>query len=252
MIEATPPAGSAPLKNAKHEAVLQAWIADPARVWWKAWQSVYPKSQQRAAEVSASRLLKDAEFCARRDSILGQVAERVMSAAVMSQVEVLEELSKLGRSNLKKALVDGDDTADVVQSLREMPDDVAATIKTLTIETFVEGSGKDARDVRRVKIEQHDKKGALSELRRHYEPQRHELSGPGGGPIETEATMELSPLDIARRIAFVLERGKRELGKQKTSPAPAAAKRKPKKKPASEARPAAAAPATAEPKKDPA
>src|SRR5436305_229003 len=48
-----------PLKNPKHEAVLQAWIADPTRVWWKAWQAAYPKSKQRAAAERPGRLAGD-------------------------------------------------------------------------------------------------------------------------------------------------------------------------------------------------
>lgn len=241
-----------PLKNPKHEAVLQAWIADGERVWWKAWKSVYPKSSQHAAETSCSRLLKGAEFCARRDQLLKAISDQVVNDRVMTEIEVLEELSKLGRSSIKRAILQGDDTAGVVMSLRDMPDDVAATIKTLTIETVVEGNGELSRDVQKIRIELHDKRGPLRDLAQHYGllTEKHEHTGKDGGPIELEDKTELSPLDVARRIAFALERGKRELGKQKTAPAPAAAKRK-AKKPANEAKPAAAVPgATPEPKKD--
>lgn len=247
MSEASPAPGSLPLKNPKHEAVLSAWIADAARVWWKAYQSVYPKSSQHAAETAASRLLKGDEFCARRDWLLGKVADGVVSARIMDLTETLEELSKLGRSSIKKAIVDGDNTADVVTSLREMPDDVAATIKALTIETYVEGAGEEARDVKKLKIELHDKRGALHELRHHHEPQKHqhEHTGAGGGPIQTEDVGERTPLDIARRIAFLLELGKRQLDKGGA----AAVDRKPKKpkKPKKKRAAPAAAPTPAAP-----
>jgi hypothetical protein len=37
------------LANPKHEAVAQAFIADPERIGWRAYSQVYPKSSQRAA-----------------------------------------------------------------------------------------------------------------------------------------------------------------------------------------------------------
>lgn len=212
------------LKNSKHESVLAHYIRDSERVGWRAYQAVYAQSSQRAAEVAWSRLLTNAEFTARHDELLAEVTEAAKTAAVMDLTEVLEELSKLGRSNLQNIVVSGDDTADVVQALRDMAPEHAAAIKTLITETYVEGHGEDKRTVKRVKLELHDKKGALAELRRHYEPERHEHSGKDGGPIKTEVTGEgLSELELARRIAFALELGARKAAK---APAEASAKRK--------------------------
>lgn len=211
------------LKNVKHEAVLQAYLLDKTRVGWRAYKAVYPKSSQRAAEVAWSRLLTNAEFTARRDELLAGVLEAVKNTATMDLAEVLEELSKLGRSNIQNMVVDGDDTADVVMSLRDMTPAHAATISELTIETYVEGKGEDARDVKRVRLKLHDKKGALSELRRHFEPDRHEHSGPKGAPI---AVADLSLTEAARRIAFALVRAQRAA---KTAPKPDAKKPRAKK-----------------------
>lgn len=57
-----------PLTNAKHEAVALAYLTDPEKVGWRAYQSVYPKSSRTAAEVAFSRLLKNAKFSAQRAS----------------------------------------------------------------------------------------------------------------------------------------------------------------------------------------
>lgn len=211
MTDVAPGPALRPLKNAKHESVLQAWIADPARVWWKAYSSVYPKCSQHAAETAASRLMNNAEFCARRDALLSQVTERVVSAAVMSETEVLEELTKLARSSIKNCIVDGDVTGDVVASLRELDDQHAAAIQELTVETYMEGAGDDAREVKRVKVKLHSKTAALHEMRAHYEPQKHEHTGKGGKPIEIK---DLSVAEAGRRIAFALARAQR--GKQTT------------------------------------
>jgi len=218
------------LKNAKHEAVLAAFIANSDRVGWRAYRSVYPKSSQRAAETAWSRLMKDAEFSARHDELVGAVTEEAKRAAVMDLTEVLEELSKLGRSNIQNVVAGGDTTADVIQALRDMAPEHAAAIKTLITETYMEGSGDDAREVKRVKVELHDKKGALSELRRHFEPDKHEHTGKDGKPIEVaDATEPLDELDVARRIAFLLERAARAPVKPAAA-AKAGAKAKPKPK----------------------
>ena len=39
-----------------------------------------------------------------------------------------------------------------------------------------------------------------------------EMSGPDSGPIKTQ---EMSPLELARRIAFIFEKGRRKLAKQR-------------------------------------
>lgn len=138
--------------------------------------------------------------------------------------EVLTELSKLGRSSIKKCLVRGDDTSDVVESLNDMSDDDAAAIKSMTIETYVEGHGDDKRDVKRLRIDLHDKRGALAELRRHHEPQKHEHTGKDGEAIEVKAPT--SDLEVARRIAFLLSSAARVPAER-----PAAAAVTPEKEP---------------------
>lgn len=209
------------LANAKHEAVLQAYLADPQRVGWRAYKAVYKKSSQRAAETGWSRLLKDAVFSARRDELVGEVTERAVTSAVMDLEEVLTELSKLGRSSIKNVIVRGDDTGDVIAAIEDMPDDYAATIKSLTVETYMEGAGDNAREVKKVKLELHDKKGALSELRRHHEPQKVELGGKNGEPIETkDVTERPTELEIGRRIAFALEKAARLMEAPKAAAPP--------------------------------
>jgi hypothetical protein len=95
----------------------------------------------------------------------------------MDLQEVLAELSKLGRANMQDFVVGGDDTADVIESLQALPREHAAAIQELTIDTYMEGKGDDAREVKRVKLKLHDKRGSLAELRRHLEPVKHEHSG---------------------------------------------------------------------------
>lgn len=215
-----------PLQNAKHEAVLQAYIADRQRVGFKAYLAVYPQSSDAAAKTGFSRLLKNADFAARLQHLDAEITARVVDDSVMSAREVLQELSKLGRSSIKNVIVSGDDTSDIVKSLRDMADEHAATIKTLTFETYVEGAGEDARDVKRVKLELHDKRGPLRDLAQHHKllTEKHEHTGKDEGPIEVKDVTEMSDLELARRIAFTLERGARAAAAG-AKPVPAKAKK---------------------------
>lgn len=214
------------LKNAKHEAVLAAYIADAWRIGWRAYQAAYPKASQRAAETAWSRLMKNAEFSARRDELVGKVAEQAVSEAAMDLNEVLVELSRIGRASVRDvvAITVADDIVAAVDALDPRH---AAAIQELTVESYEErdptGGEGATRTVKRVKCKLHPKVPALSELRRHHEPDKHQQLGKDGQPLEAPAPM--SELEVARRIAFALE-----LGARAAKAVPARPKPKPKAK----------------------
>jgi phage terminase small subunit len=85
------------LPNQRHEALAQAYVSDPHKIGWRAYQSVYPKSSQHAAETAFSRMLKKAEFCAR-------VAESQAEAAADAKITLesllreVEEARKMAMS----------------------------------------------------------------------------------------------------------------------------------------------------------
>jgi hypothetical protein len=84
------------LANAKHEAVAQAYIADPERIGWRAYHQIYPNAAQHTAESAFSALMKKPEFSAR----IAELAEAAAQGAVMAAREVLVELSRIGRANM--------------------------------------------------------------------------------------------------------------------------------------------------------
>src|SRR5271156_6787219 len=57
------------LSNTKHEAVAQAYIADPTKIGWRAYKAVYPKSSQQAAETQFKPIVEKCGVCGpyRRD-----------------------------------------------------------------------------------------------------------------------------------------------------------------------------------------
>lgn len=86
---------------------------------------------------------------------------------VMGPDEVVQELSKLGRFNSRsyaKVTSDGDIYIDP----SEMTAEDWAAISEVQVEDFTDGRGDDARDVKRVRIKNYDKKGALDSLAKVY------------------------------------------------------------------------------------
>jgi len=79
---------------------------------------------------------------------------------------VLKELALLGFANMKDYIrigPDGDPFIDLSGLTREQ----AAAISETLVEDYFEGRGENARQVRKVKIKFHDKKGALVDIGKH-------------------------------------------------------------------------------------
>ena len=164
------------LSNKKHEAVALAYLSDPHKIGWKAYQQVYPNSGESACRTAWTRLLKNADFANR----IAETHEAAAQGKIMDANEVLEELSKLGRANAGdyfRASRDGDPIIDLSKLTREQ----TAALVSVTVEDFTDGRGEDAREVKRVQFKLGDKKGALDLLGKHHalftERHLHEFTG---------------------------------------------------------------------------
>lgn len=176
-----------PLGNAKHEAVLQAFIADPQRTGYKAYLVVYPKSSDAAARTGWSRLLKNADFAARLAVLDQNLTEQVVARAVITTEQVLDELAKIGFANMldyARVTDDGEPYIDLSGLTR----DQAAAIASFTIED--RGGTEDSlepqaqggelkrrrgSDVRKVTFKLHDKRAALVDIGTHLGMFKKEL-----------------------------------------------------------------------------
>lgn len=200
-----------PLQNAKHEAVLLAYVADPERVGYRCYISVYPNSSEAAAKTGFSRLLKNADFAARFEFLTAGIAEAVQEKVAITIENVIAELAKIGFANVKNYIgVTGD--GDPYVRLNELSDDESAAVSSITVEDYKDGRGEDARDVKKISFRLHDKRAALVSIGEHLGgfKKRHEHTGKDGDPIKVDVDAEgLSELDLARRIAFALEKGAR-------------------------------------------
>nr|WP_311538585.1 terminase small subunit [uncultured Bradyrhizobium sp.] len=200
-----------PLKNAKHEAVLQAYIADPKRVGFKAYLVVYPKSSEGAAATGFSRLLKNAEFKARLSYLDSRVTEKVVERAVITTEQVIEELAKIGFANmLDYARINGEGEPFI--DLSAVTRDQAAAIASFTVEDFVDARTAEdtaepqpqggelrrrrGREVRKVTFKLHDKRAALVDIGTHLGMFKKE--------VKLDGTLNLVPvvnLNARRRSA---------------------------------------------------
>lgn len=202
----------AKLKNPKHEAVLQHYVGAQDRVGWKSYQHVYPKAQQRAAEVAWSRLLTRAEFSARKDELESAIVAEVIERTGLSIEKVVDELALLGFSNIAD-FIGADGAIDLAALKRER----AAAISEISVETTRYGEGKAEREVTRTRLKLHGKEGPLVNLLKHLGGLAgHHATPKGGKPAPADAE-KLGELEIARRIAFALELGARKAAAQGTT-----------------------------------
>lgn len=133
---------------------------------------------------------------------LRTLRDELQQKTQITRERVLEEYGKLAFSNMID-FIKVTSTGDAYVDLKNLTADQAAALTEITVDDFTDGRGEDARDIKRIKIKLGDKKGALDSIAKHLGMfvEKHEHSGPGGKPIEIE---DLSAVDSARRIAFVL------------------------------------------------
>lgn len=217
-----------PLANAKHEAVLQAYFADPERVGYRCYIGVYPKSSEPAAKTAFSRLLKNADFAARLKFLDAGITAKVVASAAVSIEQVVAELVKLGFANVKNYIrltPEGEPAVD----FSDVTDDQFAALSEVSVEDFVDGRTeaeetlepqaqggelrrRRGREVRKVRFKIHNKEAALVDLLKHLGGfPATKLADPDGRALGTGAaeTAKLGDLEVARRLAFLLARGER-------------------------------------------
>lgn len=155
-------------------------------------------SQKTAAIIGSENL--------RKPYIASEIARRQAKRSDKLEItaeSVVAELAKLGFCNMQDYMRSGTD-GDPYLDFSALTRDQAAALSEVTVEDYVEGRGKDARDVKRVKFKLADKRAALVDLGRHLGlfKERVELTGKDGGPVEVNDARET----IIGRIAGVSSR----------------------------------------------
>lgn len=119
---------------------------------------------------------------------------------------VLEEISKMAFSNMLDYMEVGDD-GYAYTDFSKLTRDQAAAIQELNVETYVE-PGENGKTVKKIRFKLADKKGNLELLGKHLAmwTEKREITGPNGGPIQTEMT----PNEAARRVLFMFSQAAME------------------------------------------
>lgn len=185
-----------PLRNAKHEAVLQAYVADAKRSGFSAYLIVYPKTSKGAAQTGFSRLLRNAQFKSRLAYLDSRVTEKVVERAAVTAEQVIAELAKIGFANMLDYARVTDDGEPYV-NLSEVTRDQAAAIAGFTVEDFKDGRGEDARDVRKVTFKLHDKRAALVDIGTHLGMFKKEMKLDGRLELVPSVRLNGSPRKAA-------------------------------------------------------
>ena len=140
-------------------------------------------------------------------AITGRVEE--LRSAIQKRTEVtvdavVKELALLGFANMMDYVRISDDGEPFID-LSDLTREQAAAISETMVEDYVEGRGEDARQVRKVRLKFHDKKGALTKLGEYLGmfTQKVEHSGPGGGPIPTDDLSKLTNEELEERLRIL-------------------------------------------------
>lgn len=185
-----------PLENPKHELYAQALAKGiPSK-------DAYEQAGYQFNEGNASRLKSNEKVAARVMELIEKGAEK----AEVSVERVLKELARLSFQDPRKMFTGQGGIIDI----QDLDDDTAAAVAG--IEVVRRQSGETDENGNPVyeyvhKIKTWDKNSALDKLAKHlslYAPEKHEHSGPGGKPIQTE---EVSAREsVTSRIAGLAAR----------------------------------------------
>ena len=145
----------------------------------------------------------------RKPHIAAAIDVAMATSPGITRTRIVHELALIGFANMldyMKPQADGTAYLD----FSELTRDQAAAIGEITVEEYTEGRGDEARPVKRVKFKLSEKQGALEKLGKVLGmfKERHEHSGPGGGPVQ-HATIDRPEKETREEW---LARRRRELG----------------------------------------
>lgn len=167
----------------EHAQFVQEYLVDFNGT--QAYMRVYPDSSEEAAASSGSVLLRNPKI----KKAIEQGAEDKIARTKITQDKVLAEYAKIAFFDIRQLY---DDRGELIP-VYELPEDVARALSG--IEHFVEyetiGNHKELTG-RTTKVKTNDKNKALDSMGKHLGmfPSKHEIGGPGGGPIAVTKIVE--------------------------------------------------------------
>jgi len=158
----------------------------------------------------------------KRPLIQAAIAERLATIAARYELtadRVLSELAKIVYSNMEDYVAMNED-GDLTLKLDTATRDQMAVVSEIKVEEVTEGRGEDKRTVRKTTFKLHDKLSAIDKAMKRlglFAPDKLELSGVNGGPIQTDntnrtgapgvqpITLDMTQAEGANRYAMALQ-----------------------------------------------
>lgn len=131
----------------------------------EAYRRAYPSSlkwKPHAVHVAGSELLAVPEVKVR----IEELRAAHMKRHEITVDKIIRELALIGFSNMLDYVQPQEDGTAYVD-LSKLTREQAAAISEVVVETYTEGQGEGARDVKRVRFKLSDKRGALVDLGKH-------------------------------------------------------------------------------------
>ncbi|MBW2674497.1 MAG: terminase small subunit [Deltaproteobacteria bacterium] len=119
-------------------------------------------SEKTAGQIGEQNLRKLVISAAIKKAVAEQSARTQVTAD-----RVVEELAKIGFLNMQD-YIELNDNGDAFVDLSRLTREQAAAISEITVDEYVEGKGRNAREVKKTRIKLADKKGALDLLGKHF------------------------------------------------------------------------------------
>ena len=180
--------------NAKQKRFVQEYLIDLNQT--KA--AIRAGYSPRSANLQGVRMMANDVVVSEIKKIQDRRAKRFEVTAD----RVVHELAKIGFSNMLDYVEIGDD-GQPRPNFSAIDRDLGAAIVECTVDTFTEGRGEDAEQVRRVRIKLADKRAALVDLAKHLGLYREsvDVNVNHTGSIEVRPGMSLDELqDVFRRV----------------------------------------------------
>lgn len=206
--------------TAKHSAETMLTAYDQLKPTERVFVDAYlatdnPKMAMRAANASLDEKLLDirAVDMLKRPLVQAAMADKLQKLTQKYEVTLertVREIAKIGYANMAD-YVRMTDQGEPFVDLSDVTYDEMAAIKSVSVEDVKEGRGEDAREIRKVKFELHDKRGALDMQMKYlggYAPVGVSVTGPNGGPLQIDArvvTVDMTAEQAADYYARSLE-----------------------------------------------
>ena len=145
-------------RNSRHDRFAREYIKDLNGTR----AAIAAGYSKKGARVTGSKLLSNPNV----QSLLRELTEKQAIKLDLSAEVVLDELKKMGLSNMMDYI---ETTADggAVVDLSALTRDHAAAVQEVTVDTYMDGKGEDAREVKRIKFKLADKNRSLELLGKH-------------------------------------------------------------------------------------